>query len=87
MQCGTVDCLPGSVGSVVKPCAEMDGGLWVHVLDDLGSNVPGANALKNGGDEQTTDVGGLARTARFGSEVILRRRASPPPSLPRLRRF
>lgn len=61
MQCGTVDCLPGSVGSVVKPCAEMDGGLWVHVLDDLGSNVPGAKALKNGGDEQTTDVGGLAR--------------------------
>lgn len=61
MQCGTVDCLPGSVGSVVKPCAEMDGGLWVHVLDDLGSNVPGAKALKNGGDEQTTDVGGLAK--------------------------
>lgn len=61
LQCGTVDCRPGPVGSVVKPCAEMDGGLWVHVLDDLGDNVPGAKALKNGGAEQPTDLGGLAK--------------------------
>lgn len=50
---------PAEVGSVAKPCSQLDGGLWVHVLDDAGNNVKDVSATKDG-DAKPTDAAGLA---------------------------
>ena len=38
----------------------MKGAIWVHVLDDLGNNVKGPKALKDGGSEKPANKDGLA---------------------------
>jgi hypothetical protein len=63
VSCGknlSCDCgAPAALGSVVKPCSQMDGGLWVHVLDDAGNNVKDVPATKDGAGKPS-DAAGLA---------------------------
>lgn len=49
------------MGTVVKPCQNQDGALWIHVLDDEGKNVKEVIGKKNGGDPKPSDDGGLVR--------------------------
>lgn len=60
MTCGCVG-TPVPMGTVVKPCQNQDGGLWIHVLDDEGKNVKEVIGKKNGGDAKPSDDGGLVR--------------------------
>jgi hypothetical protein len=51
---------PSPVGSGKKACKKEKGGLWIHVLDDVGDNVRGAVAQKDGAADKATDAQGLA---------------------------
>ena len=51
---------PGPIGTIAKPCPKAKGAIWVHVLDDLGKNIPEVHTHKDDGSQQSTDPNGLS---------------------------